>query len=164
MRASQMVILGIAGLLATGCAPAPDLEAERQAIMDADRAFAVATAERGVDGWVSYFAEDGMQYPKQGVAIGHEAIRKLMEPGLSLPNSHFTWAPETAVVSASGDLGYTLGRWEIGSLDAAGEVTIATRGNYVSIWRKGPDGAWKVALDIGNEDPPPPPVAEPAGG
>jgi ketosteroid isomerase-like protein len=157
------MILGVVTLLCVGCAPAPDLEAERQALMDADRAFAAATAERGVEGWVSYFADDGVQYPKQGVVIGKEAIRALMAPGLSNPSTVFTWKPESAVVSASGDLGYTRGRWEVGSRDEAGEVAIGARGNYVSIWRKGPDGAWKVAVDIGNDDPPPPPADEAAG-
>ena len=27
-------------------------------------------------------------------------------------------------------------------------------GNYVTIWRRQGDGSWKVAVDIGNADPP----------
>ena len=39
-------------------APAPALE-------DADRAFAAATAEKGIDGWVEAFAEDGVQWARE---------------------------------------------------------------------------------------------------
>jgi ketosteroid isomerase-like protein len=33
-------------------------------------------------------------------------------------------------------------------------------GNYVTIWRRQPDGSWKVAVDIGNQDAPPPDSAQ----
>ena len=54
---------GLITLLATlGCAaPAPqaqpvDPDVHREELMEADRAFNAATAARGADGWVSFFA------------------------------------------------------------------------------------------------------------
>jgi len=137
----------------SACGTTPDLEADRQAIMDADRAFAQATAANGVDGWVSYFAEDGVQFRPGGTISGHAAIRDLMAPALSNPTSSLTWEPVRARVSSSGDLGYTIGRWESRAMGPDQQEVVAT-GSYVSIWRKQSDGSWKVELDIGNPDNP----------
>jgi ketosteroid isomerase-like protein len=35
-----------------------------------------------------------------------------------------------------------------------GTVRRAT-GKYLNVWKKQPDGSWKVLVDIGNEDPVP---------
>ncbi len=53
----------LSGLLASGCAQRVNVEAERAALRQADIEFAKATAARGVEGWVSYFAEDGSMFP-----------------------------------------------------------------------------------------------------
>jgi ketosteroid isomerase-like protein len=47
-----------------------------------------------------------------------------------------------------GDLGYTSGPCEFTSKDTQGNV-VSQRGSFVTIWRKQPDGIWKVELDIG---------------
>lgn len=41
--------------------------------MQADRDFAVATAQRGPAGWVSFFAEDGAMVGGAGEIAGHAA-------------------------------------------------------------------------------------------
>ncbi len=133
------------------CGATTDLDAARQAIMDADRAFAQETAANGVDGWVSYFAEDGVQFRPGGTISGHAAIRELMTPELSNPSYSLTWEPVEARVSRSGDLGYTIGRYESRAVGPDGQEMVTT-GSYVSIWRLQEDGSWKVELDIGNPD------------
>jgi uncharacterized protein (TIGR02246 family) len=138
-------------LALNACGGTPDLEAARQAIMDADRAFAQATAAHGVDGWVSYFAQDGVQFPPGGTISGHEAIREMMTPALANPTFSLTWEPVSARVSSSGDLGYTIGRYESRVMGPDEQEVVAT-GSYVSIWRKQADGSWKVELDIGSPD------------
>ena len=66
-------------------------------------------------------------------------------------NECLTWAPDAAEVSASGDLGYTIGTYR----RTAGGKT--GTGSYVTIWKKSSDGAWRVAVDIGT---PPSPVSD----
>jgi len=56
------------------------------------------------------------------------------------------WEPELAEISRSGDLGYTVGRWEARRRDAAGNV-VRSEGRYVTIWRKEADGRFRVAVD-----------------
>ena len=121
--------------------------------MDADRAFAQETAARGVEGWVAFFAEDGKMFPPEGIATGKDAKRDARAGSFSDPGRQLTWEPSSAVVSAPGDLAYTLGRWELLSTETTGSAGVLARGNYVTIWRREPDGSWKVVVDIGNNDP-----------
>jgi ketosteroid isomerase-like protein len=83
-----------------------------------------------------------------GTIEGTSAIRAHMAPYFSDTSATLTWAPRSA--EASGALGYTIGRYEAKRRTGTG-VTRET-GTYVTIWRRGPDGDWLVALDIGNPD------------
>jgi ketosteroid isomerase-like protein len=123
----------------------------RAAIRDADLAFAKVTKERGVDGWVEYFADSGVQVTPGRNVVGRAAIRELMAAELGDTTHLLSWRPTSAEVSRSGDLGYTIGRWEWGARLGSGAP--ARRGTYVTIWRKQGDGTWKVVLDVGNADP-----------
>ena len=58
-----------------------------------------------------------------------------------------TWEPFKAESSASGDLGYTLGKWKMQGKDTA------FYGNYYTIWKKQSDGRWKFVVDGGNNTP-----------
>jgi len=153
---SRVAVTAAAAALAlSACSRAPDQEAARAAIRDADVRFAQATAARGVDGWLEYFADSGMQVVPGRNVVGKAAIRQLMAPSLGDTTRTLTWRPTSAEVSASGDLGYTVGRWERMAREKDG--TLVTRGSYVTIWRKQADGSWKVVLDVGNPDPAPDP-------
>lgn len=117
--------------------------------MEADRAFAAAVAEGGSEAWASWFAGDGaMIQPGVGEIRGREEILSMMasldEPGVSL-----RWEPLRADIAASGDLGWTTGTYVSESPGPDGEVRTG-QGRYVSIWRRQPDGSWKVVMDLGN--------------
>ncbi len=146
MKRMQVFLFGV---MLTACAPAGEnLPAE---LMDVDRAFARAVAERGVDGWVSFFAADGMMVSGQLTTKGQDSIRALMTPAFADPSYALEWEPTHAEVAASGDFGYTLGRYVSSQTDAEGSAVRQT-GSYVSVWRKDADGMWKVALDVGSPD------------
>ncbi len=120
--------------------------------MEADRAFARATAQRGAEGWASFFAENGRMLPDAKTeVIGRADIRKAMESAFSDPTFSLTWAPDGAEVSSAGDLGYTWGRYTSHRVSAEGEET-TSRGRYLTIWRRQADGTWKVELDLGNTE------------
>jgi ketosteroid isomerase-like protein len=125
-----------------------------EALMSADRDFDRTTAEKGIEGWVSFFAEDGMQLTPGGNIRGHQAIREYMGPVLARPGFSLRWKPAFADVGRSGDLGYSTGTYESHSIDAKGNPVVRT-GRYVSIWKKQRDESWKVVLDTGVPDAPP---------
>ena len=145
--------------MASACAQperAPiDIDAEEASLIQVDREFNEATGAEGLEGWVRYFAEDGTMFsPGRPPVRGHDAIRELMGPAFDLDGFSLIWEPVEAEVSADGTLGYTHGTFEMYvPVEDGGELTLTT-GKYLTVWRKQPDGTWKVAADIGNNDPP----------
>jgi ketosteroid isomerase-like protein len=114
--------------------------------------FMKAAAEKGSQGYMSYYAEDAAELPNGEDAIqGKENIAKTMG-FLDDKNNHLTWAPVHADMAASGDLGYTYGTFEFRSIGKDGKPTVEY-GKYVSIWKKQKDGSWKVVMDMGNASP-----------
>jgi ketosteroid isomerase-like protein len=137
-------------LVGSACNRSDDGRAARAAVMGADAAFAQATKERGVEGWLEYFADSGVQVTPGRNVVGKAAIRERMAAQLGDTAHLLSWRPTSAEVSAGGDLGYTIGRWEWGPRSGGAPER---RGTYVTIWRKAADGRWKVMLDVGNADP-----------
>jgi ketosteroid isomerase-like protein len=70
--------------------------------------FVKTTAEKGLDGFMTYFAEDGAELENGGgIVTGKENIRQALGPWG--PDVSLTWTPVKAEMAASGDLGYTYG-------------------------------------------------------
>ena len=133
--------------------PKPTAADAKQATPDSLRQleadFMKAAAERGAEGYMSYYAEDAIEVPNGAEAIhGKANIAKTMG-FLDDKNNQLTWTPVDAGISISGDLGWTSGTYEFRSKDKDGKVTIE-HGKYTSIWKKQPDGNWKIVLDMGN--------------
>jgi ketosteroid isomerase-like protein len=129
---------------------------EQKVLLELDRDFDKATVEKGVDGWVSYFAEDGAMFPAGGeIVTGKTSIRELMAPVFATPGTSLRWEPLGAQVSRAGDLGYTYGKYVSKAIDPEGKP-VTRYGKYVTIWKKQTDGSWKVVMDVGNASPPPP--------
>ena len=109
----------------------------------ADRSFCRATRERGREGWLAWFADDAVVFPPSGaLAVGAAAVRRHYESQDGFPAAGFLWEPQEAGLATSGDLGWTRGRW---GNDASGQALWS--GQYLSVWRKQADGAWKVVAD-----------------
>jgi ketosteroid isomerase-like protein len=134
-------------VLLAGCTSTPAAAPNPSVLMQADRAFAADVAGGGADAWAAWFAEDGAMIQEgAGEIRGRDAIRSAVAY-LDQPGPSLTWAPTRADIAASGDLGWTTGTWEVRS---SPDAAPSGRGLYVSIWRKQPDGSWKVVMDLGN--------------
>jgi len=130
-----------------------DLAAEREALLAVDREFARATAEQGIDGWLSFFAQDATIFPPGApVVTGLDNIREHYA-ATGFDPTGLTWQPVAAELSAAGDLGYTYGTWTFQRAVATGEVR-SSSGKYLSVWRKDEQGRWRLVADIGSPDPP----------
>jgi ketosteroid isomerase-like protein len=115
-------------------------------------AFAASARAKDVKKAVSFF-DDDIHFFQQGKMVsGIDEERKNWTGLLTDPNLTITWQPE--IVEASGGLGYTTGPFEIHVKQADGSDKV-TRGRYVTIWRRKPDGSWKAAVDIGASEPAP---------
>jgi hypothetical protein len=114
----------------------------------ADRAFARDSAARGGAAWAAAWDAEGSLYRgKAGRVTGPEAIGTAMTE--TVAKVVIEWEPVASGLAASGDLGFTVGRARY--LDPDTRVLGAT-GSYVTIWRRQPDGAWKVLFDTGRPE------------
>jgi ketosteroid isomerase-like protein len=121
-------------------------------LLEADRAFDRVATERGLDGWMSYFAEDAVRLDLLGEVVrGLSAIREQDSAMFADPQVRLTWTPTEGGLFRDGEHGFTRGRYRVFRHDEEGPVVIS-RGAYLSIWRR-ENGAWKVILDTGVVDP-----------
>src|SRR5947209_19917709 len=125
----------------------------RQAIATAEAEFQKARAEKGLEGWLSFFADDTADFVRGGpLTFTKEEMRKHLEKTFD-PADQLTWTPLKIDVSKSGDLAYSLGNWQLKGKNAKGEEVTQT-GKYITVWKKQKDGSWKVVADTGTVDPP----------
>lgn len=110
------------------------------ALEQADLAFAAATKDKGVAGWVDSFAPDGWMWRKAGV-VAHDQIGETMVPLLA--SGVLAWAPIAS--GTQGGLGYTVGK----ATFTGTKPEDSWRSTYVTIWKRQPDGTWKVLFDTG---------------
>lgn len=131
-----------------------DVEAAKRAIRMADLELAKAVADRSLQTFVSMVDDDAVFFGKD-VSRGKDAVSKAWLPFFTDRNLFLKWHPKEVYVSSSADLGYSIGEYERLGKDSSGNPARAI-GTYVSIWRKQPDGKWKIVLDIGSPATPTP--------
>jgi uncharacterized protein (TIGR02246 family) len=150
------------GLLffAAGCPQAPPpappdtRAADEAAIREADANWSKAAAAKDVEGFVAFFADDGMLLPPNHELVsGKQVIRKWATEMMAAPGFAVSWQPTNAQAARSSDLGYTIGTYELTVHDAKGKP-VTDRGKYITVWEKQADGTWKVAADTFNSDLP----------
>jgi ketosteroid isomerase-like protein len=96
---------------------------------------------------VEYFAEDGVAFAPAAVNGKKYWAGRTKFPGTLI------WEPIFAFAAGAADLGYTTGIWE---LKKGNEPLSLGFGHYVTVWAKQSNGQWKIALDVGTENPQPP--------
>ena len=120
-------------------------------LFDLEARFAKDVLEQGGKAFADWFAEDGVELSNgQAPVVGRVAIVK--SANWAPKDYQLTWTPTDAAMGPSGDMGYTWGHFDGHSKDANGNA-VTTSGRYITIWRKQPDGNWKVVLDAGSNEP-----------
>jgi len=130
----------------------PTVKPGKMQLYDLEARFAKDVAARGGAAFADWCAEDAVVLGNGAQpVVGRIAIAKSVN--WSPKDYQLTWTPTDAIMGPSGDMGYTWGHFEGHSKDANGNP-VSTSGRYMTIWRKQPDGAWKVVLDAGANEPP----------
>lgn len=117
-------------------------------LLKADRDFSEMSVKEGMfRAFLHYIAEDGVilrdnAFPSKG----KETLRERFA-GKSDTSFVLSWDPVYEKISESGELGYTYGIHT--TLEkATGQIT---KGTYITVWQKQPDGSWKFVLDTGTQ-------------
>jgi ketosteroid isomerase-like protein len=156
----KRVLLAATAVLLAGPGPSSaqmsKAAAARAALLQTDVEWAASAAGTDVERIVSYWTDDAVIYaPREAPVAGKAAIRKYVGDSLKIPGFSVSWKPAAAVVSASGDLGYTTGTNTFTFPDAQGRPTMSN-GRYVTVWRREADRRWRCVVDFWNEAPPGP--------
>ena len=114
------------------------------AMAEAEREFAAAARVKGIrDAFLEFFADDAMFEPGRGKA--KDQLRQQKPQPFS--ERELVWEPRTGDVAASGELGWLTGPGTFINHASGDETPRHT--NYLSVWRKEPDGRWRVFIDLG---------------
>src|ERR1700716_3245633 len=145
MKLSCAIILLLAACLV---AEEPASMAALRSVVEAEKAFAKTSVERGIrESFLQFFANDAVVFTP-APTNGKKFYAKYDDKGRKL-----IWQPTFAAISNAADLGFTTGPWEM-KKSATDETPIAF-GDFVSIWKKQRDNSWKVVVDLGIDHPQP---------
>ena len=141
----ELIILGV---FANSCqTPSPPISHEKfkSELFAVEKDFCAMAQSEGVQNAFLYYAADSaVILRKEKVLKGKESIRRQYE---SFPrNAKLEWAPDFADVSASGDMGYTYGKYTFTSTDSIGKI-IQSAGVFHTVWKRQPDSKWRFVWD-----------------
>ena len=118
------------------------------------------TARALVVGWkqafLEYFADAAVGFDGEQTAPAKNLFRKQPDPPKDL---RILWEPRYGDIATSGDLGYLTG--PVRTISPARNNGQPRHSIYASVWKRQPDGAFKVVMDMGV--PTPGPVMFPDG-
>lgn len=108
LRHLIVAVLAAGALVACQQQAGPDLDARRQALLEADSAWLAAVqAGEEIDEILSYWADDAVVYaPGQPAMEGKEAIRSFVEAAFETEGFSVRWETHDVELSGSGDLAY----------------------------------------------------------
>lgn len=120
---------------------------DKYELLDIDKAFSSLSREKGMKAaFIEFIDSNGvLLLPGQMPVEGANAIDYLISQDDS--GYQLSWKPRDGFISASGDMGYTFGIYQLQMKNSETSLT----GNYMTVWKKQQDGKWKFVLYSGNQ-------------
>ena len=136
--------------------PPPDTRAADEATIHAAvKEWSASAQAKDEEKFSSVYAEDATVMMEGAPDVtGKAAIREAIGGMMQDPNFALSFAANKVVVARAGDLAYETGTYSMTMSDAKKKPS-TNSGNYVVVWQKQADGAWKVVVDAPVSDPPP---------
>ena len=130
-----MLVFGALFLLASPLLAADAAEEAKKA----ETAFAKAFADRDQEAFFALVADDAHFIGPKRILSGKGEVREVWSKFFADARAPFSWSPERVVANAAGDIALSTGPIR----DPAGNHI----GDFSSVWRRQPDGSWKVIFD-----------------
>ncbi len=172
MRARTLLLLAVVPFLAAACAKsdetattsesasgvaataATDAGAVRQAIDAANAKFVDAMKRGDTIAIAENYAEDAVVMPQGAESWrGREAISKGFT-GMLTQATIREFSAKTEDLVIGGDLAVETGTYDEVYVPKGGTET-RDKGKYLNVWKRQPDGSWKIVRDVFNSDIPP---------
>lgn len=125
-----------------------DRTARLDEVRRAELAFAASVTGDRPDRFAAMIDEGAVFVSGGEVARGREAITEAWKGFFGAGRPSMSWAPEIVELSADGELGFTRGPWTLAGTGADG-TPFERSGTFNSVWRRQPDGGWKIVFDAG---------------
>lgn len=122
------------------------IEKWKKEIAETEKAFTLMAQSDGItEAFLSFAAEDAVLMRNNTLIKGKEEIKALLQSEES-ENVSLVWEPDFVDVSASGDLGYTYGKFTYTLTDSLGNENVM-EGVFHTVWKRQADGTWKFVWD-----------------
>lgn len=125
-------------------------DADKSALRQNDQLFATSANAKNFAAAAALYLDDAsLLLPNSPAVQGKQQIQKWMTD--NPPISDF--AVEPVDIDGRGDVAYVRGNYSL-TMTPPGGAAVHDRGKFIEIWRKQPDGSWKIRWDIFNSDLP----------
>jgi uncharacterized protein (TIGR02246 family) len=102
-----------------------------------------------VERLVEIYAPDAVILPPGGPVIeGSETIRELFRQEFERFDTKLAFT--TQEIEVDGDMAYRRGRYVWRGTPRLSGQTIETTNKFLEVWRRQPDGSWRIAVDMWN--------------
>ena len=144
----------------TPAAAAPDTHnADIKTITDDEVQWNSDWAAKDAAKILTHYADDAiLMAPGMEALKGKDAIKGGIDGMVADKALSLKFKAANVVVSTAGDLAYTQGDYTMTMTDPATHKVLNDHGNYVTTYRKQPDGSWKAVADIATSALPPTPA------
>jgi uncharacterized protein (TIGR02246 family) len=156
MSVHRSVALTI-GLLTAGCsAPSPasraSNSADEQVVATAMKDYTAAIKTSDAARIAAWWTEDAIYIDRKAPTIrGRAALDSMLKVVFATMRVSDA-SVETDEIAVSGDVAYIIGRFDETLQPQNGDVQ-HDRGRFLFLWKRQPDGSWKIARSVGADLP-----------
>ena len=152
MRTTVRSAWGIVLALVAACEGGGGEGAEERARAEIDslgRAWEEAANRAEVDRLMAIYAPDAVILPPGGPVIeGSETIRELFRQEFERFDTKLAFT--TQAIEVDGDMAFRRGRYVWRGTPRLSGQTVETTNKFLEVWRRQPDGSWRIEVDMWN--------------
>lgn len=128
------------------CQPSTSPESAKQAVADAESAFAQMAKDSGIARAFYVFADSNAVIKRENDTLIHGPAAIQAYYANTPAGTTVSWSPDFVDVSTDGSMGYTYGKylWRIPAKDSG---FTEYKGVFHTVWKKQADGSWKYVWD-----------------
>lgn len=148
--AAALLGLAMAAGAAGGSEAPGDAERARRIdeVRTAELAFAATVRDDRPEAFAAMLDDDAVFAGDGGALRGRAAIVEAWAGFFAEDRPEFAWHPELVELSGDGELGFTRGPWTLRGTRPDG-TAVERSGLFNSVWRRQPDGSWRIVFDAG---------------
>ncbi len=147
-------------LAATACGPkavshVDERAVEESLIRSADQSCQRAAQSRTAERVINCYTQNALWIiPHMPPAKGHDAILTAWRDLFLQSSFALTWRTTEIIAAHSGEIGYSLCTYRLTARFKNSKQPITDQGDGLAVWKRQPDGKWKMAADVLSSNPP----------